>query len=37
MAGIRVEDLLEKILARGFRARIVPDEEVATWKTERTA
>ena len=37
MAGIRVEDLLERILARGFRARIVPDDEVATWKSERTA
>jgi hypothetical protein len=37
MAGIAVETLLERIRAIGFRARIVPDDEVATWKKERTA
>jgi hypothetical protein len=37
MAGIHISGLLDNIQARGYRARIVPAEEVATWKEERTA
>jgi hypothetical protein len=37
MAGLDADGLLERIRARGFRARIVPDDEVATWKEEKTA
>lgn len=33
MAGIHSSRLLEIIQSRGYRARIVPREEVATWKT----
>jgi hypothetical protein len=37
MAGIDAQTLLERIRGRGFRARIVPEDEVATWKEEKTA
>jgi len=36
-AGARASDLVAKIRARGFRARIVPEAEVETWPKAETA
>jgi hypothetical protein len=37
MAGIQAKYLVEKIRARGFEARVVPEEETATWPKRETA
>ena len=32
--GLRAEDLVERLKARGFPARIVPQEEIESWQTK---